>query len=196
MRRLGLIWKIVLIGGLAGIVCWVALATAVFIKEETTPEPGKADCIIVLGAKVRPEGDPSTALLRRLEKALECYEKGLAPAIIVCGAQGADEPCTEAEAMKKWLVEQGVPPEAVIEERESTSTEENLANAKAIMEEKGMRTCIVTTNAYHLTRAMWIAGDAGLDAQGAAALNNITLQTRVRLRMREAVSWVLYFLGI
>jgi len=191
-----MIWKAVLICGLAGIVCWVGLATAVFIKEETMPEPGSADCIIVLGAKVRPDGEPSTALLKRLEKALECYEKGLAPVIIVCGAQGADEPCTEAEGMKKWLVANGVPEECVIEERESRSTEENLANAKAIMQEKGMETCIVTTNAYHLTRAMWIADDTGLDAQGAAAENNITLKTRTKLRMREAVSWVLYFLGL
>lgn len=191
-----MILKIFLLCALAGVVCWVGLAFAVFIKEEITPEPGKADCIIVLGAKVKPDGEPSTALLKRLEKALECYEEGLAPYIIVCGAQGGDEPCTEAEGMHKWLVAHGVPDSAVIMEDRSTSTEENLANAKAIMEEKGFKTCIVTTNAYHLTRAMWIAEDTGLDAQGAAAQNNITLQTRARLRMREAVSWVLYFLGL
>lgn len=196
MRGWGLIARIVLYCGLAGLLFWIALAVAVFIKEETTPEPGPADCIIVLGAKVNPDGVPSVSLQRRLEKALECYEKGLAPYIIVCGAQGADEPSTEAAAMKKWLVEQGVPENAVIEEDRSRSTEENLANAKEIMDEMGLKSCIVTTNAYHLTRAMWIAADAGLEAQGAAALNNITLQTRLRLRMREAISWVLYFLGI
>ena len=196
MRKLVMVLKIGLICALAGIVCWVGLALAVFIKEEITPEPGQADCIIVLGAKVNPQGEPSTSLLRRLEKALECYEDGLAPVVIVCGAQGRDEPCTEAEAMKKWLVERGVPEGAVIEEDRSTSTEENLANAKAIMEENGFKTCIVTTNAYHLTRAMWIAEDTGLDAQGAAALNNITLFTRTKLRLREAISWVLYFLGL
>ena len=191
-----MILKMLLICALAGIVGWVGLACAVFIKEEITPEPGRADCIIVLGAKVNPNGEPSTSLLRRLEKALECYEKGLAPYIIVCGAQGGDEPCTEASAMKAWLSERGVPEENIYAEEDSTSTEENLANAKAVMEEKGFSTCIVVTNAYHLTRAMWIARDAGLDAQGAAALNNITLKTRVRLRMREAISWVLYFLGL
>lgn len=191
-----MIVKAVLICLLAGIVCWAGLALAVFIKEETTPEPGRADCIIVLGAKVNSEGEPSVSLLRRLEKALECYENGLAPCIIVCGAQGGDEPCTEAAAMKKWLVEQGVPEEDIVEEDRSTSTEENLANAKAIMEEMGLESCIVTTNAYHLTRAMWIARDTGLEAQGAAAQNNITLQTRTKLRFREAISWVLYFLGI
>lgn len=191
-----MIVKAVLICLLAGIVCWAGLVLAVFIKEENTPEPGRADCIIVLGANVNSEGDPSVSLLRRLEKALECYENGLAPCVIVCGAQGDDEPCTEAEAMKKWLVEQGVPEEDIVEEDRSTSTEENLANAKAIMEEMGLESCIVTTNAYHLTRAMWIARDTGLEAQGAAAQNNITLQTRTKLRFREAISWVLYFLGL
>ncbi len=191
-----MILKMLLLCGLAGIVCWVGLACAVFVKEQTAPAPGKADCIIVLGAKVNPDGSVSMSLQRRLEKALECYENGLAQYIITTGAQGSDEPCTEASAMKNWLVERGVPAENVFAEEKSTSTEENLANAKAIMEENGWETCIVTTNAYHLTRAMWIAKDAGLDAQGAAALNNITLKTRLRLRMREAVSWVLYFVGI
>ena len=181
---------------LFGFVCWSGLALAVFIKEETTPEPHSADCIIVLGAKVNPDRSLSVTLTRRLEKAYELWENGLASMIIVCGAQGGDEPCTEAEAMFGYLVERGVPEEAIIMESASTSTEENLANAKAIMEESSLETCIVVTNAYHLTRAMWLANDAGLNAQGAAAANNITLVTRLKLRYREAVSWVLYFLHI
>lgn len=195
-RKAGMIPKIIFICMLAGVFCWVLLAFIVFIKEQTVREPGQADCIIVLGARVTPDGGPSVSLLRRLEKAQECYESGLAPYIIVCGAQGDDEPCTEASAMKSWLIERGIPAECIFEEDQSTSTEENLRNAKAIMGEHGFSTCIVTTNAYHLTRALWIARDVGLDAQGAAAQNNISFRTRARLRMREAVSWVLYFLGL
>lgn len=188
--------KILIILFAAGILCWTALAFTVYLKEEMTPEPQAADCIIVLGAKVNPNREPAVSLERRLKKAGEVYFSGLAPYIIVCGGQGSDEPCTEAEAMRDWLVHKGVPEEAILLEDKSTSTEENLANARVIMEEHGLKTCIVTTNAYHLTRALWIARDAGLDAQGAAALNNKTLITRTRLRYREAVSWVLYFLGI
>ena len=187
---------IILILILCGALVWSALAAAVFLREEFAREPGPADCIIVLGARVMPDGRLSTSLLRRVEKALAMYEAGLAPAIIVCGAQGDDEPRTEASAMRAWLVERGVPEEAVIEEDLSTSTEENLRNAMAIMAQRGMETAIVTTNAYHLTRAMWIAEKVGLNAQGAAARNNDYLHTRLRLRYRVAVSWVLYWLGI
>ena len=193
MRKIGMI---VLILILCGALVWSGLATAVFLKEEFAQEPGPADCIIVLGARVMPDGRLSTALLRRVEKAQAMYQDGLAPLIIVCGAQGSDEPHTEAAAMRAWLVEKGVPEEAIVEEDQSTSTEENLRNAMAIMEERGLKTAIVTTNAYHLTRAMWVAQKVGLDAQGAAALNNDFLHTRLKLRYREAVSWVLYWLGI
>ena len=196
MRTLPRFWKVILILGLCGILCWVGLATAVFIREETTPEPSDADCIIVLGARVDPNGEPSIALLRRVTKALECWQQGKAPYIICCGAQGSDEPMTEAHAMRLWLTANGVPDEAIFDEDRSTSTEENLRYAKEIMDREGWSTCIVTTNAYHLTRAMWIARDEGLDAQGAAALNNLTLRTRTKARFREAVSWVFYWLGI
>ena len=196
MHRLPTAVKIILILGLIGIFCWTALAFAVYVKEELTPEPEEADCIIVLGAKVNPDRSPSVSLERRVVKALQVYEKGLAPYIIACGGQGSDEPCSEAEAMWDWFMANGVPEDAILLDDTSTSTEENLANAKAIMESNGLKTCIITTNAYHLTRALWLAKDAGLDAQGAAALNNKTFITRTRMRYREAVSWVFYFLGI
>lgn len=191
-----MIVKIAFICALIGVFCWSALATAVFVKEETAAEPTDADCIIVLGARVMPSGQLSTALLRRVEKALSLYKQGLAESIIVCGAQGSDEPTAEATAMKMWLTEHGVPETAVFAEAASTSTEENLRNAKAIMSEQGYADAIVVTNAYHLTRAMWIARDEGLAAQGAGAANNDLLWTRVRLRYREAISWTLYFLGL
>lgn len=191
-----MIGKIICICALIGMICWSALATAVFVKEETAAEPTGADCIIVLGARVMPSGQLSTALLRRVEKALSLYKQGLAESIIVCGAQGSDEPEAEAAAMQTWLMEHGVPESAIHAELASTSTEENLRNAKAIMETQGYSDAIVVTNAYHLTRAMWIARDEGLTAQGAAAANNDLMWTRLRLRYREAISWTLYFLGL
>ena len=191
-----MIFKAICVCLLAGAIGWCALATAVFIREETAVEPTKADCIIVLGARVMPTGELSTSLLRRVEKALSLYRRGLASYIIVCGARGDDEPETEAEAMRQWLLLHEVPEEAVFAESESVSTAENLRNARTIMEENGMSDAIVVTNAYHLTRAMWIARDEGLNAQGAAAANNDLLITRVKLRFREGLSWVLYALGI
>lgn len=196
MRKLLTLAKILLSLLLMGALVWVGIGCAVLWMEGRVLEPQKADCIIILGARINADSQPSVSLLRRLEKALACYEQGLADVMIPCGGQGADEPETEAAAMGKWLVAHGVPEECILLEDTSTSTEENLINAKVLMEENGLSTCIVTTNAYHLTRAMWIANDVGLDAQGAAAMNNITVSTRVRLRMREAVSWVFYFLGI
>jgi len=177
---------------LCGAVVWSGLATAVFLKEEFAQEPGPADCVIVLGARVMPNGSLSTALLRRVEKALEVYEAGLAPAIIVCGAQGSDEPVDEATAMKEYLVSRGVPEEDVFADPDSRNTRENLANARAIMRENGMESAIVVTNAYHVARAKAIAGDLGIQALGASARMPRGLYIPWKMRIREALSWINY----
>ena len=46
--------------------------------------------------------------------------------MIVSGGQGSDEAISEAEAMRRYLVEQGIRNEEIIMEDKSTNTEENL----------------------------------------------------------------------
>jgi uncharacterized SAM-binding protein YcdF (DUF218 family) len=82
----------------------------------------------------------------------------------------------------------------VVEDK-STDTIENLDNAKAEMKARGLETAIVVTSDYHLTRALWLARDRGLDAIGAAAPGNITWGQRIESRFRESLSWVNYALG-
>ena len=59
----------------------------------------------------------------------------------------------------------GVPRSAIVVEDKSTDTVENLNNAKAEMAARGLSTAIVVTSDYHLTRALWLARDQGLDAR-------------------------------
>ena len=134
--------------------------TAVFVSGERERPVARADALIVLGARVMPDGELSTTLLRRVETAYDAYASGLAGALIVCGAQGLDEPVTEASAMYAYLKGRGVPEAAVFEEDQSFNTEENLSNARKIMEDHGMKTAIIVTSDYHLERALWLAQDA------------------------------------
>ena len=114
--------------------------------------------------------------------------------VIACGAQGDNEPCTEAEAIRRWMIEQGVPEDAVIVEDRSTNTRENLENARAIMAERGFGTAAVCTSNYHLRRALWLARDLGIDACGIAAPSTKNVVSLVRGRLRETCSWILYFI--
>lgn len=178
-----------------GAVVELGLMGVVFLAEKTPRPLEKRDAIIVLGARIMPDGELSTTVLHRVQTALKVFSDGYAPLIIACGAQGADEPETEAGAMARWLIESGVPASDVVVEDKSTDTVENLRNARAEMAARGLQTAIVVTSDYHLTRALWLAKDQGLDAIGASAPGNITFGQRIAARFNESLSWINYFSG-
>ena len=177
------------LGALTGL----SVLTAVCISAGSTWTPVPSDCIVVLGAHVWMDGRLSNALAYRCEAALKAWQEGIAPVFIVCGAQGSDEPTTEAQAMRDWLVARGVPEDRVIPEPDSRNTAQNLQNARTLMSEHGFSTCAVCTNNYHLRRALWLARDLGLDACGIGAPSTRDPRSLVRGRLRETCSWMLYF---
>ena len=141
---------VILAGALVGA---AALSWVVYQEAHAGDELQKSDVIIVLGARVRPDGTLSNSLEYRMQTALAAYEAGYADRFIVCGAQGGDEPCTEASAMKAYLTARGVPEASVFTDDQSFNTRQNIDHAKAIMDEQGFSTAIVVTNAYHVARA-------------------------------------------
>lgn len=189
------IWKVLLALAAAGAIVELGLMTAVFLCEKTPRPVSKRDAIILLGARIMPDGELSTTVLHRVETALDAYQKGCGKLIIACGARGRDEPETEAGAMARWLIARGVPASAIAVDDQSTDTVQNLANARAEMDARGYKTAIIVTSDYHLTRALWLASDQGLDAIGAAAPGNDTWGRRIEARFRESLSWVNYALG-
>ena len=189
-----MIWKLLLVIVALGAVTGLSVLTAVCVCAGMEYRTEPSDCIIVLGAHVWEDGRLSNALTYRCEAALEAWKKGIAPTIIVCGAQGRGEPSTEAEAMRGWMLEHGVPEDRVILEPESVNTLQNLTNARDIMASRGFETAAVCTNNYHLRRALWLARDVGIEATGIAAPSTKDPVSFVRGRVRETCSWILYFL--
>jgi len=122
------------------------------------------DAVIVLGAGVH--GDrPSKPLVQRLERAKEYYDKNKNAVIVVSGAKGFQENLSEAEAMKRYLTERGVPEDAIIKEEKATSTYENMKYSKEILDSlfDGEYKAVVITNDFHIFRAMQLAKNAGID---------------------------------
>jgi uncharacterized SAM-binding protein YcdF (DUF218 family) len=128
----------------------------------------------------------------RLEEALKIYQEGYASKIIVSGAKGADEIMAESQLMKSWLVEKGIPANAIFMDDKSTSTYENLKYSKAIMDAQGFKTAIITTNDFHVFRSLQIAKALNITASGAAAPN--VSSVRLLYQARETISVLKYFL--
>jgi len=170
--------------GLAGI---VGLMGFVFYKETHLPPVGDSDVIIVLGAQVKEDGTPSVALERRLTAALESYRQDR-QLIIVCGAQGGNEPRPEGDVMRDWLLAHGVPGEDVIAETDSFNTRENLTNAKLIMESHGCSDALVVTSDYHVARALELCRQVGISAVGKGSPSKP--EYFIKNHFREGLSWV------
>jgi len=126
------------------------------------------DYLIVLGAQVRGTRVTKT-LQKRLDTATIYLKENPKTLAIVSGGQGAGEDISEAEAMKKYLLEQGIAENRIIKEDKSTNTDENIRYSKNIINDEDATTAIVT-NGFHVYRAVAIAKKQGLNhVQGLAA---------------------------
>lgn len=135
----------------------ICMVTGINIKAfGKNSKPVKADCIIVLGCQVYGT-TPSPFLKGRLNEGIRLYNEGYAKYIIVTGGKGSGEDISEAEAMKIYLIANGVDESSIIMEDKSMSTMQNLKNSKEIMNSKGFKRAIIVSNEYHLKRTSIMA---------------------------------------
>lgn len=120
--------------------------------------------LIVLGCRVK--GDvASVALEKRAESAYFYLLKNPNSVAILSGGQGKDENMTEAQCLKNLLVGRGISQERLFLEEMSTSTRQNIAYSKKIIEQNGFSSDVaVATSEYHQLRAKLICKNYGLNA--------------------------------
>lgn len=124
-----------------------------------------ADCILILGCGLKPDGTPSDMLRDRLVSGINAYNDGLANKIIMSGDHGRKD-YDEVNVMKTFAVEHGVKSEDVFMDHAGFSTYESLYRAKEIFEAKKI---ICVTQKYHLFRALYIAKRLDIEAVGVSA---------------------------
>ena len=123
------------------------------------------DCIIVLGCKVKANGELSDMLRDRLQRGVELYRDGAAPKLLMSGDHGQVE-YDEVNAMKTYAVENGVPSEDVFMDHAGFSTYETVYRAKEVF---GAEKVLIVTQEYHTYRALYIAEQLGVEAYGVAS---------------------------
>jgi uncharacterized SAM-binding protein YcdF (DUF218 family) len=128
------------------------------------------EAIVVLGGSMTPAAPPFLMepdladAADRVWYAARLFHRGIARRIIVSG--GSLSPLktglatTEAEAMRRFLVDLGVPSEAIVSEGASLNTLENIRNVRQMV---GDARVALVTSAYHMPRALKIARQGDLN---------------------------------
>jgi vancomycin permeability regulator SanA len=139
---------------------WVRAASSgrIYTLDDVPARP----VAMVLGAEVFADGTPSPFLQARLAMARDLYRAGKVRAVLVSGDNmnfGYNEP----DAMRAWLIGQGVPEAKVVADYAGFDTSDSCQRAHRIF---GATALIVLTQSYHIRRAVALCRDAGIDAVG------------------------------
>lgn len=145
------------------------------------PDLVDADLAAVLGAGVRPDGTATTLLARRVDAAVDLYERGLVGSIVMSGADaaGGDEP----QAMERRALELGVPVERITLDRTGVDT---AATCRRLAIDYPEASVVLVTQAFHADRTSYLAAKAGLDAVVLATPDSDVLPVpRSKAKVRE-----------
>lgn len=181
---------------LAAALAFLALLGVVLFgsRDEIRGEPG---VMIVLGCQVKPWG-PSILLQDRMDKALAYWQEHPEVVIVASGGQGADEPMSEAAAMRDYFVEQGVPEGQILLEERSANTLENLRFSLELLAENGYDTTAdmaVVSNGFHLARVrlLWGRVCSGTYNLSTLAAPSSHAPSRLKMYVREPLALVKSF---
>lgn len=130
--------------------------------------PGDADAALVFGNTVERSGLPSRRLAARLDAALDLFNAKRVRFILVSGATGK-EGFDEALAMRRYLLDRGVPDSTLIVDNRGINTRATCINARQLLHARGASSVNVVTQYFHLPRACLAAQRAGLRVAGAVA---------------------------
>lgn len=150
-------------------ICVFLLVEGIIFSGFNSKAQNGADYVIVLGAQMKESG-PSAILITRLQTAATYCKDNPNTKIIVSGGQGYNEPVSEAQGMKDYLVNHcGIDEERIIMEDKSTNTRENLKFSLEKIEGENPKVVLVT-NDYHVFRACFLAKKVGYkNVEGHAA---------------------------
>ncbi len=188
------IWKkIVLAVAILGVLCggfilatnlWIKHSVSSYIIEsknlvtfyENQSQNIQSDCILVLGAGVYKNNEPSPILKERLDRAILLYDQKVSDKIIVSGDHNK-ESYDEVNVMKSYLKQAGIPDDAIFMDHAGLNTYDSMYRARFIFQ---VERPVIVTQKYHLYRSVYLARALGMDAYGVACDQQIFSGTLAR----------------
>lgn len=167
MRRSSAPRRFVVAAAIILVLAWLGSFASVWrAARHDTAEP--ADAIVVMGA-AHYNGRPSPVLKARLDHAADLFRRGLAPIVVVTGGQAPGDAMSEAEAGRRYLLEQNVADSVVVVEATGASTEPSLRAATVTIRQRGGTRVILVSDGFHLLRLTIVARRLGLVPFGSPA---------------------------
>jgi vancomycin permeability regulator SanA len=140
-------------------------ATETIDFAPTTDGPRTA--IVVLGLGLNGDGSMAPELVARLRSAVAAAKRSPESPIIVTGGNPQNG-ITEADAMRQWLVDDGIAADRIHTETTANSTVQNAQRTTALAAEIDVENLVLATTSSHLRRAISDFEIAGADVIGAA----------------------------
>ena len=146
-----------------------------WLASRHVPNHG-ADYLVVLGCGLRPDGTPSPLLAGRVDKGRVFDETRVAAGdppvtFVPSGGQGPDEVMSEAQSRANYLSNKGVPQDRIVLEDRSSTTRQNMAYSREVIERHAGRDVselqvVFSTTNYHVFRGYVCAHQAGMRVEG------------------------------
>lgn len=138
-------------------------ASRIFSDPKDLPE---IDVALVLGAApIGPEGGPNRYFEYRLDAAALLWRAGKAKFLLVSGDNRRPD-YDEPTAMRAGLISRGVPAEAIYRDFAGVRTNDSILRARDVF---GQARLIVVSQRFHLSRALFLAREANVEAWGLEA---------------------------
>lgn len=137
------------------------------VKELTGSAIAPFDAAVVLGAAVWEGGIPSPSLLRRARHGANLVLSGQARVLIASGGIGLFPP-SEASAIRRIALAQGVPEQKITLEERSRNTVENALFCAELMRANNWLSAWIVSDRYHLLRSIALFRYLGIQAKGSS----------------------------
>jgi uncharacterized SAM-binding protein YcdF (DUF218 family) len=182
-----------LVAGAGMLLGW---ATYRIWQRGETDERQPADAIVVMGA-AQYDGRPSPVFEARLRHAVDLWQQGLAPYLVVTGGGRAGDRTTEAATARAYAVANGVPDAVILSEDAGGTTLESIRNVAEIFSTRHLRSAIFVSDRTHMLRVIRMAKDHGIVATGSPTTTSptdATVSARFDATIHELGALALYAL--
>jgi uncharacterized SAM-binding protein YcdF (DUF218 family) len=147
--------------------------------------------IVICGAAVWPDGQPSPSLRRRVDYGAAAARADPDHPVFCSGGVGRHGP-SEASLMADLLTRAGIDPGRIVLDEDSLDTLQNVIAAARFIRARGLDGALVCTDRYHLARVRMLFSVLGVDSTPgpiAPGRGGTRLSYWMGMRLRELAAY-------